>query len=69
MNVGQKLDSAVIGDVNGDGKLDLVAVGTAPALTTATMAGATTRRTRQASVLLGDGQEAFHCRSLRCWEC
>lgn len=60
LHSGQKLDSAVIGDVNGDGDMDLTAVGAAACETYGYYGGCYDEtHTRQASVLLGDGQGGF----------
>lgn len=60
LNAGLTLQSAVMGDVNGDGKLDLVAAGIAPCTYYGYYYGCyDASRTRQASVLLGDGQGDF----------
>lgn len=53
-DTGIQLHSAVIGDVNADGKLDLIAVGQAPCSDYGCY-----DLTKQASVLLGNGQGAF----------
>ena len=60
VNTGLRLNSAVIGDVDGDGKLDLVAIGAAPCTYYGYYGGCYDQSdTRQASVLLGDGQGGF----------
>ncbi len=60
LSAGLTLQSAVMGDVNGDGKLDLVAAGTSPCTYYGYYYGCyDASRTRQANVLLGDGQGGF----------
>lgn len=60
LNTGLRLGSAVIGDVDGDGNLDLVAIGAAPCTYYGYYGGCYDEsHTRQASVLLGDGQGGF----------